>query len=81
MNSILKTMLGVVFLLVGVAGILLPFLPGVVFLMLAVHCLGGDNWLKIRLNGMWSRNWRSNRLSWIQTKDSRCSRKPLEENK
>lgn len=74
MNPMLKTMLGAVFLLVGIAGILLPFLPGVVFLMLALNYFGGNDWLKSRLNGMLPKNWFSDRLSRMQRRIVNISR-------
>lgn len=45
----LKQALGSIFLLIGVAGVLLPLLPGTIFIILGIGLLGAEHKLVIKI--------------------------------
>jgi uncharacterized membrane protein YbaN (DUF454 family) len=47
-----KRIVGTTFLLVGVAGVFLPLMPGVIFIILGAALLGSNNKLVVKVKNM-----------------------------
>jgi uncharacterized membrane protein YbaN (DUF454 family) len=52
MTLVVKRIVGTIFLLVGVAGVFLPLMPGVIFIILGSALLGSNNRLVVKVKGM-----------------------------
>lgn len=50
MNSAIRITLGVIFVLMGIVGLILPFVPGIVLIMLGLYYLATYNEKDKRLN-------------------------------
>ena len=49
MRKVFRMSLGVIFIIVGLAGLLLPFLPGIIFLIMGLTLLGSKNKLIVKI--------------------------------
>ena len=49
MRKIFRLSLGIIFILAGLAGLLLPFLPGIILLIMGLTLLGSKNKLIIKI--------------------------------
>jgi hypothetical protein len=58
MILVFKKILGVIFFIIGAAGLFLPLLPGVLFLVIALSLLGMNKKLGLRLAGSFETNGR-----------------------